>query len=492
MGHPVGTQKVIVIGAGIGGLTAAALLLQAGLRVTVLESQVYPGGSAGTFFHKGYNFDAGATLAGGFSPGGPHARLAAQLGLEWPVEPVDPAWVVHLPDASITQWHDPEHWQEERQRFFPGSESFWKRQESLARTAWNVSERSFPWPPSTLQEVVQLSKAIRMDTILAVPYAFQSIAKLLPRTNSQRLRTFLDAQLLISAQATSSRANALYSSAALDLPRRGVNYVRGGIGSLSKTLVQWILSHGGDVLYRQRVEKIIMEGKKVKAVRTGRKVEYSGDLFLANLTPWGLNRLFGENAPRSLQREIQQRSTTWGAFTLYLGINADKIPTNVPDHHQVILDPTRPLGEGNSVFISISPANDPTRAPEGKRAVTISTHTRPAPWGQALAVSQDEYQALKDEYTRRVLEAAEYVLPGVRSAAELILPGTPLTFEFYTRRPMGMVGGFPQTSLLQARGPQTDVSNLWLVGDSVFPGQSTAGVTLGAMRTVIAVLATSQ
>ncbi len=57
-----------------------------------------------------------------------------------------------------------------------------------------------------------------------------------------------------------------------------------------------------------------------------------------------------------------------------------------------------------------------------------------------------------------------------------------MTFQFYTRRPLGMVGGFARMSIFAARGPQTGLDNLWLVGDSVFPGQSTAGVTLGAMR----------
>ncbi|MFN2224314.1 MAG: amine oxidase, partial [Candidatus Promineifilaceae bacterium] len=68
------------------------------------------------------------------------------------------------------------------------------------------------------------------------------------------------------------------------------------------------------------------------------------------------------------------------------------------------------------------------------------------------------------------------------------LPGTPVTFDYYTRRPLGMVGGFPQTSLFRTRGPGTGIRNLWLVGDSIFPGQSTAGVTLGAMRVAAEVL----
>jgi phytoene dehydrogenase-like protein len=101
-------RQTLVIGAGIGGLTAGALLLQAGHQVIVLEAHVYPGGCAGTFYHQKYLFDAGATLAGGFSTGGPHARVAEILNLQWPVRPADPAWRVHLPDGrSITQWSDP-------------------------------------------------------------------------------------------------------------------------------------------------------------------------------------------------------------------------------------------------------------------------------------------------------------------------------------------------------------------------------------------------
>jgi phytoene dehydrogenase-like protein len=59
-------KRVIVTGAGIDGLSAAASLAIAGLDVVVLEAPIYPGGSAGTFSNQGYRFDAGATLAGGF------------------------------------------------------------------------------------------------------------------------------------------------------------------------------------------------------------------------------------------------------------------------------------------------------------------------------------------------------------------------------------------------------------------------------------------
>lgn len=481
-------SRVVVIGAGIGGLTTAALLLQAGLRVTVLEAHVYPGGSAGTFFHKGYRFDAGATLAGGFSAAGPHARVAELLDLSWPVTPVDPAWVVHVGDQAVTQWADPARWQEERRAAFPGSEPFWRQQERLAGIAWDLSTRPFPWPPASPRDWVLLAAALRPRTLLAAPYLFRSIGSMLPPGSSPTLRTFLDALLLISAQTTSSSANALYGSAALDLPRRGVNEVSGGTGGLARALADWITQNGGKVLYRQQVEQIILRGGRAAAVRTRKGLEIECDLVAANLTPWGLAHLLGESAPQPLQREVQRRAPGWGSFTLYLGLPDALFPPGFPAHHQVIADPSLPLGSGNSIFLSLSRPGDLSRAPAGMRAATISTHTRVEDWW-ALAGDPQAYAEKKARHTAIVFATLERLLPGAHQSAGLILPATPLTYAFYTRRPLGMVGGFAQTSLFSARGPRTGISNLWLVGDSIFPGQSTAGVTLGALRVAGDILA---
>lgn len=478
-----GRQRIVVIGAGIGGLTAGALLLQAGFPVTVLEAHVYPGGSAGTFFHKGFRFDAGATLAGGFAPGGPHARLAAALGLAWPVHPVDPAWVVHLPGGeTITQWADPAAWKGERQRAFPGSDRFWRTQERLADVAWEIAAQPFPWPPASAGDVAALASAVRPATVRALPYLTRTVADMTP-PGRPALKRFLDAQLLIAAQATADKTNALYGSAALDLPRRGVNHVRGGIGALAETLVDWIRNHGGTVHFRQQVEAVDVRDGAAVAVRTNKGMTVEAEWVLANVTPWALRDLLDGDAPQALRREVDDREATWGAFTLYLGLDAARLPAAAADHHQVIVDAGRPLGEGNSVFISLSDPEDESRAPAGKRAATLSTHTEIGLWWQ-LRREEDPaaYEGRRDDYTKRLLRAAEQALPGIGDAAELILPGTPVTFQTFTRRPGGMVGGFPQSSLFGVRGPHIGIPNVKLVGDSIFPGQSTAGVTLGAMR----------
>ncbi|MEM7799363.1 MAG: NAD(P)/FAD-dependent oxidoreductase [Chloroflexota bacterium] len=479
-------RHVVVIGAGIGGLTAGSLLLKAGYKVTVLEAHVYPGGCAGTFEHKKYRFDAGATLAGGFTPGGPHYQLAQMLELEWPIRPVDPAWVVHLPDGrSVAQWASQSDWEAERIKAFPDAERFWKKQEMLADISWDVSTRPFPWPPESIEDLWTLTTSMRPKTFRSLPYLLRTIGSLAPK-NDPMFKTFLDAQLLISAQATGDEANALYGSAAFDLPRRGVNHVHGGIGSLADTLVDWIRENGGEVLFGQEATGIEVKDGRVVAVTTKRKLHIPCDFVCANLTPWSLRNLLGDDAPAKLARDVDERlAPTWGAFMIYLGIDKETFLKKYPGaatHHQIVLDHTKPLGETNSIFFSMSELDDETRAPKGKVPVTMSTHTDISQWWRLREASREAYKERKARYLEAMLDGIENVFPGLRDAISYQIAGTPVSFQRFTRRPLGMVGGFPQKSILAARGPKTGIENLLFVGDSIFPGQSTAGVTLGGMR----------
>ncbi len=491
MGH-TNRPTVVVIGAGIGGLTAAALLAQAGCSVTVLEAQTYAGGCAGTFYHQGYRFDAGATVAGGFHETGPHTVVGRLLDIDWPVRRHDPAWVVHLPDRAValTQSND------DVLAKFPETESFWHEQQILADLGWRMSAQGMPWPPGDIHELAQLARvglAHFPADLKMLPYAFQTVAGWPGRGGLSLdpvFRRFLDAQLLISAQTTSERVNALWGATALDLARQGVYHVEGGIGSLAVMLVEKIRVLGGEVLFRQQVTRLEVSADRVAGVyvrkgrRTSKEDFLPADFVIANLTPWSLDELLGEHSPQALRREAAHRAPGWGAFVLHLGVQTDQLPADWPDHHQIITSVDGPLGEGRSIFMSMSPVWDHSRAPEGCRAVTVTTHTAVQPWWDAFAQDPAAYEARKVDYTETLLREIEHALPGFRNSILLTLPGSPLTYQFYTGRHLGMVGGFPITSLFQVRGPRTGIANLRLVGDSIFPGQSTAGVSLGAIRVV--------
>ena len=488
-------EPIVVIGAGVGGLTTAAMLAQAGLDVTVLEAHVYPGGCAGTFFHKNYHFEAGATLAGGFYPGGPMDIVARAVGIDaWPAHPTEPSMTVHLPDGqAITRYGDERRIDEHRRAFSKAADAFWRWQESRADALWDLALRTPAWPPQSLSDAGGLAvdgmRWLSNDPLerlhpQLLADAFRPVAAHL-HDAPKSLRLFVDAQLLIAAQTTSAYANALYGASALDLPRRGVVHLEGGVGAIAKTLSAAVRRHGGKVLHRQEVERIVYDRGRPVAVETKRGQRFAAHTVIANLPPWNIAKLAGEHAPSSLQRLPKNPTPGWGAFTVYVGLDERIADPEMVLHHQVI--EREPLGEGNSIFLSLSPVWDKGRAPDGRRALTISTHTALAPWWKLFQFDRRRYDQRKSYYVERMLRLAEHILPGLRTHADLIMPGTPVTFQRFTRREQGWVGGFPQTSLFQTWGPRLN-RHLWMVGDSIFPGQSTAAVALGGLRVARAIM----
>lgn len=490
------TYDIIVVGAGIGGLTTAALLARDGYRVLVLEGHIEPGGCASSYERKRpngdrYVFDVGATLFAGFTPGGAHEWVGRRLGVEWPIRRLEPAMEVWLPDRRVTRWGDA-RWAEERRVAFPAqaweAEGFWREQERLAEIAWRFAARQPPMPPENLADLMGMAPRVRPEMALLLPQLWRTVGAALKARGvaDRRLRAFVDGQLLISAQATAEACPWLYGAVALDFARIGAHYVVGGAWSLARALEAALLRDGGEVRYRTWVKRIVVENGRAAGVETERGERIGARHVVGNITVWDAARLLGEAAPARLLRAIAAAPRGWGAFTLYLGVDEAGIPAGLAEHHQVIASYERPLGEANSVFVSAHPPDDPTRAPAGQRALTISTHTDAERWYRLRGADPRRYRDEKEAMAERMLDTAAIALPALRRHIRYRQAGTPFSFWRYTRRNEGMVGGLPQhlrSSGLFSLGPRAaGVPGLWLVGDSTFPGQSSAAVTQSGIR----------
>jgi C-3',4' desaturase CrtD len=487
---------IIVIGAGIGGLTAAALLAHDGYRVLVLESHIEPGGCACSYERKRpdgarYIFDVGATLFAGFGPGGAHHWVARRLGIAWPVRRLEPAMEVWLPDRRVRRWGD-QRWADERRDAFPAqaweAESFWREQERISGIAWRFAARQPPMPPENLGDLLGIAPSIRPELALLLPHLWRTVEQRLRARgiDDRRLRAFVDGQLLISAQTLARECAWIYGAVALDFARIGAHYVEGGAWSLARTLAASFERDGGELSYRRRVSRILTRAGRAVGVETEKGQRYTARQIVANITVWDAARLLGAAASPGLRREIAAAPRGWGACTLYLGVDEAALQPGMAEHHQVIAHYDRPLGESNSVFISAHPADDPTRAPPGQRAITVSTHTDAERWWRWRAEDPSRYRAEKAAMTERMLDTVALALPDIRRHIHYQQAGTPISFWRYTRRHQGMVGGLPQrpwNSGFFSLGPRaTGIGGLWLVGDSTFPGQSTAAVTQSGIR----------
>ena len=471
----------IVIGAGIGGLAAAALLARRGVQVTVLEARHYPGGCAATFTSAKYRFDSGATVGCGFHSNGPLDRLGKELDIIWPVHSEPVAWQYRHGNLRLDLLPN----RENIITRFPRSKTFWDEQARLARILWRLSAEGLPWPVSGLRDVAGVAGralASLPDSVRLLPFARRSALEWLAShglDSDPDFVRFIDAQLLISVQTTSRHANALSVAIALDLPVAGTWRVEGGIGSIAQQLAESIGRDGGTVLYSKKVIRIDSIQREVLGVETSDGDALAADVVVANLTPESLEVLDDSG----MAGKQDAPTSGWSAFMLYLGVDLSVFEHAGADHLQIVATEGE-LGEGRSLFVSASPAGEAGRAPEGERAVTISTHTNAASWFDTLHQSREQYEYLKNEYTERALHLLFEQLPEARGAVRSVTAATPLSWEFWTGRRWGHVGGYPQTSLFGVRGAATKYNNLFLVGDLIFPGQSLPGVVTGARRTV--------
>ncbi|NEQ97921.1 MAG: C-3',4' desaturase CrtD [Cyanothece sp. SIO2G6] len=503
--------RIVVVGAGIGGLTAAALLAHRGYSVLVVEQAAIPGGCASTFKRRGFTFDVGATQVAGLELGGIHHQIFSELGIPLPeARPCDPACAVFLPGETepINVWRDPDQWRKERLRQFGGSAEFWDCLANLFRASWAFQQRDPVLPPRNAWDLWQLATAVRPGTLRTVPYVFSTVGQLLKHFrlgDNQRLKTFLDLQLKLYSQVGADETATLYAATALAVSQepQGLFHLEGSMQVLSDRLVDAIRQKGGRILTRQSAQHIRtyrnqITGVVMRNLKTCEDWEIDADYVVANVTVQNLVNLVGHALPQGYRQRVDNLPAGSGAFVVYLGVTQAAIPDNCPPHLQFLYNYDGPIAENNSLFVSVSHPGD-GRAPDGCATIIASTFTDVEMWRQTWQHSENyktnEYRQLKQQYMQ---EAIARLSSYFTLNADTIVhqeSATPLTFQRYTARQDGIVGGIGQR--VPTFGPfgfanRTPVKNLWLVGDSTHPGEGTAGVSYSALTTVRQIEATQR
>lgn len=485
------TVDVAVVGAGIAGLTAAALLADAGLSVALLEAHHQSGGCAGTFRRGPYTFDVGATQVAGLEPGGIHHRLLTHLGQPLPhASPLDPACVVDLGDgqAPVQLWRDPQRWRQEREHSFPGSARFWAWCEALHQANWGFAGRDPVLPPRNLWDLGQLLGALGPANLASGLLSRATMADLQRWSGcgqDRRLRRFLDLQLRLYSQEPADRTAALYGATVLAMGQAplGLWHLHGSMQVLSTQLETALAASGGSLLLGHRVERLQRHrsgGWTLNGSTSARRpFALQATEAVLTLPPQALPELLQDALPEPYRRRLRQLDTPSpsGALVFYGAVQRACLPPLCPSHLQ------RDWDDPGSLFVSVSQEGD-GRAPLGQATVIASVFTAARPWF-APELADAQTRAARKQTLMHGIQTGLQMSLGIPAEAWLHRElATPRAFAHWCGRPFGYVGGLGQHP--SRFGPfglasRTPLPGVWLCGDSIYPGEGTAGVSLSAL-----------
>ena len=490
---------LVVVGGGMGGLATVALAQSLGLKTALLEAHTKLGGCAGYFSRQPYTFDAGATALMGLEPDEPIGGLLSHLGVAFE-SVITPCYRVHLPDRMLDIVPDRERFERNvvdsmadgspslsrRQR------SFWRLQEWVGNALFRAAGEVPRLPIRSIPDAVHDIRVLGFSGAVAASASLLTVEQVLRLMDLNRhvpFRSLVAMLLQDTAQAGPETVPFANASACLQAYRLGMSRPRGGMRALVEGIGERFAAMGGDLRTATLVDLIETEptsdrGQREFLVKTRRRHAFRARQVALNLPLDLAARLLGRSLEGRLASSERKSRAAWSAFTGYVAIDRRSVPDAIPLFHHVLRDYTQPIHDGNNVLISLSAVDDEGYGPPDVRVATMSTHTRPDRW---TTRDRDAYLAKKRDYRERLLAALDVALPGARGSLRHEEFASPRSFARYTRRTGGAVGGPPtsrKNSNLMAVGSDVFGPGIWIVGDSVFPGQGTMATVLSAIRVV--------
>ncbi len=465
-------DHVVVVGAGLAGLSAALQLAGRGRAVTVVERGVHPGGRVGRMDVDGYRLDTGPTvltmpdiIEDAFAAVG--ESMADRLDLM----PVRPAYRASFADGSGLDVHsDPAAMADEVQRLAgPGEAQGYLRLRDWLTRLYRVEfdgfiAANFDSPLSLLTP--QLAR-------LAAIGGFRRWDRMVRRfLSDERLRRVFTFQALYVG-VPPQRALAVYAVIAYMDTIAVVYFPRGGIRALPDALAAAASDAGVEFRYGRTVSNLEHRGGRVSAVHTDTGERIPADAVVLTTELPDTYRLLGRT-PRRLLRLRPAPS----AVVAHVGCRAVQGDTGGDGHHTIvfgrswdqtfrdIIDDGRVMGDP-SLLVTRPTASDPSLAPDGKDLLYILA---PAP---NTAVGQIDWAGSGDAYVRQMLGSVVERLPHLGVDAEVLHAGDPAGWErqgMAAGTPFALAHTFAQTGPFRPANIVRGIDNVVLAGSSTVPG----------------------
>ena len=426
----------IVIGAGIGGLTAAAKLARAGRRVLVLERKALPGGTSYFFRRGGYGLPMGPL---GFSHPGRVRELLAEAGVDEPLDLRRASFEVRAPGIGAVISRPLAELERELVRQRPAEREGLARFFGTLREAIAAAKAAGPerWGAAVAELARTPSAAVLEGIIADVPLRnlLGSMGSGPPWMSMLNLALMWD----------------VMSGEGIWTPARGVHV-------LADLLRDRFLAAGGELRLGAGVARVLVRGGRAAGVVTaaGETVEAGAVVsnadykttFLELVDPAALAGIGGIDL-----EALRVTPYTGSELCVYLGLKPEAVDLAAlgADH----LFYRRTSGDGGEadpgdfgrreIEICLWSRKVPSLVPPGRAALVLRAafpYADFAPWRTGDKKRGDGYAAAKAKLAAALVREAETVVPGLSGAIEVMEAATPLTYRDWGGRYEGSVAGW--------------------------------------------------
>jgi len=445
---------VVVIGAGLGGLSSAAFLAKEGKKVLLLERHYVPGGYASSFLRGRFEFEISLHELSGLgdeSNQGPLWRLLDQVDITRRVEflRIPDFYRCVLPDVDFVVPIGRDNFENAMAEYFPAD----------ADGIRDFTDVMFKYAQEALR-ANRVGMKMVMEHQEEFPTLLTYFGKNLQEVmevfiKDERARTVLSVVCGYYCNPPSRLSFMTYALGTVSYLRFGPWHVKGKSQALSQAFVDSIEDMGGEVWLRNGAQSILSEGGKVRGVVAQDGTEILCPTVVSNANPYTtcLELIGRENTPDWYLKRLGAWSGGASTVNLYLGVDCAHQELGLGHHETFYSDgydvdgnwqkmKTGVTLEPSDVAVTAYNSIDPGFSPPGTSSLVCTFIAFSEPW---MKVPPSQYAEAKNRVAERALSLAENVAPGLRDHIEVIEVATPLTNIRYSRNVGGSIIGFDET-----------------------------------------------
>jgi len=470
----------VIVGAGIGGLTTAAILSKEGYKVALIEKNTYLGGNLSTFQRQSVTFDTGVHYSGGFADGELFNNLFKYLGI---------SDKIHTQRQSIECFD---------------KISYMGKEYGFAQGYDLHKEKLFSYFPHHKTEITNYLEAIKKwGNIGDIESIFNK--KILPEDLS--INTYdLSKQILKDPLLYNvlTATNALYSGVKQKTPfvihahvmdayiKSSWKFIDGA-QHVADALGDAIKKNGGEIILGHQVQEFIYSDKEIDAVVLSNKQTIKAKRFITTIHPSLVVKMMPEKKLRKVFRNrILNMENTMSMFSIYVVMKPKTQPFWNYNYYYFdnkdtwITDIYDKSNWPQAFFMFSQLAQAKQKFADGIVIMTYMSYDEVKKWaGTGVENRGEAYKDFKAEKTEALLKLVEKAIPNFRSKIQSVYSSSPLSYEDYYGMPEGAPYGIIRNSndpVGTTVLPITKTPNLILSGQSVSL-HGIFGVAIGSILT---------